>query len=526
MIKGESGFIPYVSRLTNKPSWLSYAPLSSSGWSLGIVFPRGELFSDINKLNRVVLALGLLGFVILFIILFLISVSITRPLEILADTTRDIGKGRLDFDLSVIKSGDEVGLLAESFIYMRDSLKKYIKELTETTAVKERMQSELKIAHDIQMGIVPKIFPPFPDRPEFDIYGVLVPAKEVGGDFYDFFFMDNERLCFAIGDVSDKGVPASLLMAVTKTMIKTMSKDVTGPDEILDRVNKEIAHDNDSCMFITIFCGILNVKTGEILYSNAGHTFPLVIRSGDGIEFLESDTCMAVGFSEEAVYRRDRLRLEPGDILCMYTDGVTEAGNRKEELFGPERLKEGIYEARHRPITGIVSEACSKVNEFAGGIPQADDITMLAIQYFGGQGRNKTPNEGIVILKNSASEIPRLAEAVRIFAQDNNMSEKAAGEITLALEEILANIQAYAYTDKDEHAITVILSLSGNEFTAKVVDDGRPFDPTGAPEPDIDKPLEERKLGGLGISLVRKLMDRIEYERREDKNILTIKKKV
>ena len=194
MTKGESDIIPYYSRVNKKASWLSYAPLLSSGWSLGIVFSQDELFSDINRLSHSVLFLGLLGLVILFIILFLIATSITRPLKILTETMRGIGKGNLDFDLPGITNKDEVGVLAESFSYMRDSLKKYIKELTETTAVKERMQSELKIAHDIQMGILPKTFPPFPDRHEFDIYAMLEPAKEVGGDFYDFFFIDNDRL--------------------------------------------------------------------------------------------------------------------------------------------------------------------------------------------------------------------------------------------------------------------------------------------------------------------------------------------
>lgn len=383
MIKGESGFFPITSIVTKKPSWISYAPLRSSGWSLGIVFPRDELLFDIKKLNRMVLMLGLFGFVILFVILFFIAVSITRPIKILADTTRNIGKGKFDFDLSVITSGDEVGMLAESFVYMRDSLKKYIGELTETTAVKERMQSELRIAHGIQMGIIPKTFPPFPDRPEFDIYAILEPAKEVGGDFYDFFFMDNERLCFVIGDVSDKGVPAALFMAVTKTMIKTMSKGAATPDEILDRVNKEIACNNDSSMFITIFCGILNVNTGEVLYSNGGHTLPLVIYSGEEIEFLKGDTGIAVGALEKAVYKTNRICLNSGDVVCMYTDGVTEAVDKKQELFNEQRLKEEIYEVRQRPVKEIVLETYHKVSEFSSGMPQADDITLLAIQYFG-----------------------------------------------------------------------------------------------------------------------------------------------
>ena len=526
MLKGESDFISYVDLVNRKQSWLSYAPLSSSGWSLGIVFPREELLLDINKLNRMVLILGFLGFSILFGILFFIAVSITRPLKILARITHDIGKGKLDFDLSAIKSKDEVGILAESFVYMRDSLKKYIGELTETTAVKERMQSELRIAHDIQMEIIPKIFPPFPDIPEFDIYGILEPAKEVGGDFYDFFFMDNERLCFVIGDVSDKGVPASLFMAVTKTMIKTMSKGAASPNEILDRVNREIAHDNGSSMFITIFCGILYVKTGEILYSSAGHMFPLIAHPSGKTEFLKGDIGIAVGVLEKAVYKSSKAYLQPQDIICMYTDGVTEAVNEKQELFGEERLKEGISAVCREPVKGIVVEVFRKVREFSRGMPQSDDITLLTVKYFGAERIADNPAEGETItLNNRPSELPRLTEAFRAFAKNQKISERISHEITLALEEIVANIQAYAYTDKGEYKITVTLSLTGSEFSAKIIDDGRLFDPVNAtPAPDINASVEKRRIGGLGLLFVRKLMDKIVYQRINGQNVLIVKK--
>ena len=456
-------------------------------------------------------------------ILFLIGTSITRPLKILTETARDIGKGRLDFDLPCITNKDEVGILAESFCYMRDSLKKYIKERTETTAVKERMQSELRIAHDIQMGIVPKVFPPFPDRHEFDIYAMLEPAKEVGGDFYDFFFMDNERLFFVVGDVSDKGVPAAILMAVTKTMIKTIAKGAAAPDEVLDKANKEIAHDNDSCMFITIFCGILNIKTGEVLYSSGGHLPPLVIHPGEGAEFLKGDTGIAIGASEEAVYKSNKILLGPGDIICVYTDGFTEAGNKKDELFGEQRLKEKIREVSRRPIREIVSEVHAKVREFSQGMSNNDDMSMLAIQYFGG---GKIIDEKTFVVKNNASEISRLIEEVRIFAKSKKWTEKTVSEITLAIEEILVNIQSYAYTDKDSHEIKVILSAGAAEFAARVIDDGRAFNPLESKKPDITESLDARKIGGLGIFLVRNVMDDVEYKREDGKNILLLKKKI
>lgn len=189
------------------------------------------------------------------------------------------------------------------------------------------------------------------------------------------------------GDVSGKGVPAALLMAITITMIRTMSKDASDPGEILDRVNKGIAHDNGASMFVTIICGILNIKTGEILYSNGGHPLPLIIRSGEEVEFLKGDSDIVVGILETAVYRTNRIQLNSGDVLCLYTDGVTEAANKKDVLFDEGRLKEAVYEARRKTIKEIILSVYSRVNEFSEGAPQSDDITLLAVKYSGNSGK-------------------------------------------------------------------------------------------------------------------------------------------
>ena len=208
MIRGESGFIPFRSIVTENRCWMYYAPIPANGWSLAVLFPQDEFTADIVRLNRIVIILGVVGLLLLSIAVAFIARSITNPLRAMARVTKTIATGNLDIELPVVKSGDEVGKLSEAFQYMKGSLKEYIKQLTETTASKERIESELKIAHDIQMSILPKIFPPFPERKEFDIYAVIEPAREVGGDFYDFFFIDDEHFCFVIADVSGKGVPA------------------------------------------------------------------------------------------------------------------------------------------------------------------------------------------------------------------------------------------------------------------------------------------------------------------------------
>jgi sigma-B regulation protein RsbU (phosphoserine phosphatase) len=337
--------------------------------------------ADISNLNRNVLFLGVLGFLLLLAVVVLISGSIIRPLRVLASATEDIAGGNFDIDLPSVKSQDEVGKLTESFIYMKRALKKYIEDLRDTTAAKERIESELKIAREIQMGILPKIFPPFPDRPEFDIYASIEPAKEVGGDFYDFFFIDDDHLCFTIGDVSGKGVPASLFMAVTKTLIKAKTTKDMQPDEILTRVNKELCADNDSNMFVTIFCGVLNTRTGEVLYSNGGHNIPYLLCSDGGVKPLENTGGMALGVFQEATFGTKWITLWTGDSLFLYTDGVTESMDKLGNLFSDNRLKEFLERVNGSRPVEIIHSVLDEINIFSSGVSQADDITILAIKY-------------------------------------------------------------------------------------------------------------------------------------------------
>lgn len=383
MIRGRSGFVPFSSLLTGKKCWMVYAPLSSSGWSLGVLFPQDELMADITHLNRIVIFLGLAGFLFLLVVIVLISGSITRPLRALAGAAKDIATGNLDIELPTIKSRDEVGKLADSFNYMKSSLKEHIKELTETTAAKERIESELNIAHDIQMGILHKIFPPFPDRPEFDIYATLEPAKEVGGDLYDFFFMDDDHLCLTVGDVSGKGVPASLFMAITMTLIKTKATRGLTPDKVLSRVNEDLSMDNPSMMFVTVFLGILNIRTGELEYSNGGHNPPYIFYKNGDIEPLEMTNGMALGVMEDFSYQSKKIFLQKGETIFLYTDGVTEAMNEKEELFSEERLKKDINALKDKPIQEVVAGITEKVKAFSQGVPQTDDITMMILKFYG-----------------------------------------------------------------------------------------------------------------------------------------------
>ncbi len=383
MIRGKTGFVRCNSLMTGKSCWLAYAPLPSNGWAIGVLFPQDELMADVTRLNRMVLGISLGGFFFIMIVIVLIARTITGPLRALTRTAEEISGGNLDVTLPPIKSKDEVGRLAGAFDSMKSSLKTYIRELTETTAARERIESELRIAHEIQMGILPKIFPAFPERPEFDLYATIEPAREVGGDLYDFFFMDEDHLCFTVGDVSGKGVPASLFMAVTKTMIKTKATQGLTPEMVLTRVNQDLSIDNPSMMFVTLFLGILNIRTGSLAYCNGGHNPPYFIRGAGGIEPLESTEGMALGVMEDFNYFSKRINLHKGDTLYIYTDGVTEATNAAEELFSEKRLEQALDDLKESPIEDLVSGVMDRVRIFSEGVPQADDITMMILRYNG-----------------------------------------------------------------------------------------------------------------------------------------------
>ncbi|MBI5103043.1 MAG: cache domain-containing protein [Nitrospirae bacterium] len=358
--------------------------VASSVYKDEITLPAKTIISRQSYMMVIILYLGLL-------LTYLFVDRIARPLVELTDYAKELpshdftSPGKKDSGIAHLPGGyrDEVGRLAEAFIYMERSLKDNILKLTETTAVKERIESELTIAHDIQMSILPKIFPAFPARLEFDINATIEPAKEVGGDFYDFFFIDDDHFCFVIGDVSGKGVPASLFMAVTKTLIKATATGDKGPGKILSKVNDELAHGNEMCMFVTIFLGIMNTVTGELWYANGGHNPPILISEGGKVSFLRKEGELVIGAMEGMHYGETQLFLEPGDTIFTYTDGVTEAMDAGERQFSEQRLLKEVAGLRDRPIKEIIEGVRENVFVHASGVPQSDDITMMAVRYNG-----------------------------------------------------------------------------------------------------------------------------------------------
>ena len=501
------------------------APIGDEGGELKggailVTLPTDHVQAAIRNQTR--LAMAVSGLVLLFgsVIAIFGAKTISRPIADLTEMTRRIAGG--DFTQRIdTRAKNEIGALAASFNEMTRRLNESIEHLKETTAAKERIESELQIAHEIQMSMVPKIFPPFPDRSEFDIFATLVPAREVGGDLYDFFFIDDDHLCFAVGDVSGKGVPASLFMAVTKTLFRATAGNGGTPGEILARLNAEICRDNESCMFVTFFCAILNIRTGQVDYSNGGHNLPYYLHHS-GVSPLENTGGRALGIVEQSPYASGRMVLGPGETLLLYTDGITEAMDPSDSLYSDQRLERFLASNRSSSPRQMIGELVSDVRHFAGGAPQSDDITALALHYFG--TTEKMTEHVEIKLNNKLSELGRLNQSLTEFGARHGLAPSLVHDLNLALEEILTNIISYGYTDNREHEIRVSFSMQPGAVRIDVEDDGQPFNPLEAPEADTTKPLEERTIGGLGIHLVRKLMNGLEYQRQEGKNLLVMKK--
>lgn len=383
MLNGESGFVP-VTSFPGFSARMYYAPIPSVGWTLAIVFPENELFADVRRLNLTAAAGGLAGVLLIGLAVALIARAITAPLRRLTAATAMISGGNFDARLPEDRSGDEVGELGRAFATMNESLREHIRQLTLATASRERMDSELRIARDIQMAILPKSLPPSPDTKAFDFFALIEPAREVGGDFYDFFLIDDTHLCLVMADVSGKGIPASLFMAVTKTLIKATASTGHAPADILTRVNGEIARDNDQSMFVTVFFAVLDLQTGGMVFTNAGHNPPLLIRSNGTIAPIGGSGQLVLGAMEDTVYRDDSSALAPGDRLFLYTDGVTEAMSPGDEMYGNERLERALAQLRDGTLREMAHGVVDGIRAFAETTPQSDDITIMAFEYLGG----------------------------------------------------------------------------------------------------------------------------------------------
>jgi len=385
---------------------------------------------------------------------------------------------------------------------------------------KDRMEQELNVGHDIQMSMLPLEFPAFPDREEFNVHALLEPAREVGGDFYDFFFINDDEICLVVGDVSGKGVPAALFMAVTRTMIKTQAVDDPSPASIVTRVNEELSADNPASMFVTLFFAIANVKTGEVRFTNAGHNPPYILRQDRSLECLDQRHGPIIGAVEGVAFREDQVQLEAKDTLVIFTDGVTEAMDISQQLYSEPRLESCIGKSAGAPDQ-ITGEILHDVEAYAGEAEQADDITILAFRIELAPRKLEAENLHLVAA-TKLPEIERITTEFGQFADERGLAAAVSQKVSIVFDDLLSNIISYGFSDDEEHAINIDVSYLPGKLVITITDDGMPFNPFDQVGPDTSLSVEERDIGGLGVLLVKELMDEYQYQRHSNSNVVTL----
>lgn len=495
------------------------------------------LTHQIVKYGAIVFIVGLSS---LFVFCTWAIYQMVKPLKEFADSVVSIAEGNLEAPLPEIHSEDELLQLRNSFEYMQHSLKQHISDLQATTVSKERMQSELKIAHDIQMGMIPKSFP---QRQDLDLFASMTPAKEVGGDLYD-FIIEGDELFFIIGDVAGKGVPASLYMAVTRTLFRNLAGNYQSAANIVREMNHAIASTNDSYIFVTVFVGVLDMKTHYLTYCNAAHNAPVLITAEGECSLLEVEANLPIGIEDRYNYEEQQVDFPPGCALLLYTDGLTEAmyfasdGSRK--LFGEHRVLHDVEKNSKASAVEIIDYLKQHVSVFADGTEQSDDLTMLFLRHGRenhGDISSKTstatsdvPVPSMIhrlIMKNEMSEVARMRTFFFSVCREHGIDEETFKTLNLALEEWVANVISYAYPKGMRGHVEVTADVNDNVLTLVIKDHGTPFDPTQYAEVDIDADLSERAIGGLGIHLIRTIMDSVTYQRTTDGyNCLTLTKNV
>ena len=463
MLSGQSG--DAVIQYRHEKQFVYYAPVKRTGWSMCVVIPQKSVYGGIRAIGGLVLLLQLLGLAMLIVIL------------------RSFFKSQL-----------------------RN------KELDEK---EKRMDRELQIARDIQMALVPNVAQAFQGRSELDLAADIVPAKEVGGDLYDSYIRD-EKLFFCIGDVSGKGIPASLVMAMARAVFRSLSSHEDSPKKIVTAMNNSMSETNENNMFVTFFCGILDLESGRLRFCNAGHNPPFLLT--DTIQKLPVEANLPLGIVPGMDYTEQECSLAYDDALFLYTDGLSEAENAAQEQFGEERIMASLR--GRKSAKDHLENIKGQLAGYVGEAPQNDDLTMLFIHYLGeGKAAHLT-------LHNDIRQISLLPGFVDAIARENQLEPDVAAQLNLALEEAVTNVISYAYPEGTEGNVDIYARRDGNSLSFIITDSGRAFDPTAREEVDVAAGVNERPIGGLGIHLIRKIMDVVSYERRDGQNILTITKNI
>ncbi|WP_407451984.1 SpoIIE family protein phosphatase [Fibrobacter sp.] len=539
-------------------SAIYYTTIHSTNWTFMVVWPIQKYLEDQSLMRQLFLILSLGGYGIILVIILLISFRVAKPLKDLAIAARKLGRGNFDVAIPKITGHDEVAEFAWAFSNMLTELKDNIEKQKDM----KRIERELDLARNIQLSMLPgEERDENSDDDRHELAPFLLPAKEVGGDFYDFFKIDNDHLCVVIGDVSGKGVAAALFMMVARIILRTMTKNLKSISDAFNKTNYALAKRNRLNMFVTVWAGIIDLRTGHIDFASAGHNPPVVRNKNGSAEFIPSKSSVVMAAMENTIYKQQSYDLKPGDTLFLYTDGVTEATNHDNELFGDNRLLDIIKKSGDLTPAETCTLVKKEIDDFVQDVPQFDDITMLTIKFNGidepvweryektidvsnngKSGELKSFVEDILTPMDGAKKMQmkdaweRYEKIVDVIPENQDIltafvegilapmdgSMKSQMQINIAIDEIYSNIVKFSGATR----VTLIVEVRKATLTARLtfIDNGKPYDPIKQADPDITLPAEEREIGGLGIFIVKKTMDSVSYRRNGENNELAITK--
>lgn len=496
----------FLVTIGNKPCYCIYSKVNN--FVVLVAMTEEEVFFTKKASVYMLAFMETIVFAIFFATIFvLVKVLVVKNIRKINTSLSQITDGDLNVTVDV-RDNEEFASLSDDINSTVTTLKHYIDEAA------ARFDKDLEIAKQIQQSALPSVFPPYPNRKDFSIYASMNAAKEVGGDFYDFYLVDENHLAFVVADVSGKGIPGAMFMMTSKTLIKSFAESGLPVHEVLTNVNTQLCENNEAGMFVTAWMGILDLQTGLIKFANAGHNPPLVKHKDGSYEFLKGKVNFVLAGMDMVKYKEQELQLQPGDEIYLYTDGVTEAHNSNKELFGENRLLESLNSTKGMSVEDICKKVKEDVDAFVCDAEQFDDITMLCVQL------NEIDSYNGITVVPSMETVPQVAEFMETEMEKFEISPKISMKMLIAIDEIYSNIVRYS------GATEAIVSIKKSDNTLKLQfkDNGKPYNPLDSKEPDITASAEDRSIGGLGIFMVKKMLDKVEYKYVDNYNILTLTK--
>ena len=496
----------FITTIGDEPCFCMYSKVND--FVILVSMTQEEVFFTKQASVYMLAFMETIVFAIFFATIFvLVKVLVVKNIRKINSSLSQITDGDLNVTVDV-RDNEEFASLSDDINSTVTTLKHYIDEAA------ARFDKDLEIAKQIQHSALPSVFPPYPNRKDFSIFASMNAAKEVGGDFYDFYLVDENHLAFVVADVSGKGIPGAMFMMTSKTLIKSFAESGLPVNEVLTNVNTQLCVNNEAGMFVTAWMGILDLKTGLIKFANAGHNPPLVKHKNGSYEYLKGKVNFVLAGMDMVKYKEQELQLQPGDKIYLYTDGVTEAHNTQNELFGEDRLLESLNSTKGMSVEEICKKVKEDVDAFVADGEQFDDITMLCVRL------NEINSDISITVVPSMDTVPQVAEFMETEMEKLEVSPKISMKLMIAIDEIYSNIVRYSGATE----ATVAIEKIDDTLKLHFKDNGKPYNPLEAEDPDITASADDRRIGGLGIFMVKKMLDNVEYEYANNCNKLTLTK--